>query len=151
LAVLSVIAGFFYTWFFSLLGKESHLHFGFLTFVATVLSVAGLVISWLIYEKGLVNPQAIAEKFGILYESAFRKFYFDDVYQKVFVSGVAFGGGKLSSLFDRKVIDGIVNLIAKITTETGNALRILQTGVVNDYISLVIAGVVITIFILWGG
>jgi NADH-quinone oxidoreductase subunit L len=51
--------------------------------------------------------------------------------------------------FDRKVIDGIVNGIATVTVKLGAVLRKGQTGFVQSYAALVVAGVSIIVILLF--
>ena len=62
-----------------------------------------------------------------------RKWYFDEVYQVIFVNGTLLLA-RLGSLFDQYIIDGIVNLIANMTFGIGNKFRRVQTGNINSYL-----------------
>ncbi|MEI6796850.1 MAG: hypothetical protein WCK39_08290, partial [Methanomassiliicoccales archaeon] len=52
-------------------------------------------------------------------------------------------------IFDRKVIDGIVNAIAHGIYGAGKGMRRAQTGFVQTYSALVVAGVAVLIILLY--
>jgi NADH:ubiquinone oxidoreductase subunit 5 (subunit L)/multisubunit Na+/H+ antiporter MnhA subunit len=60
---------------------------------------------------------------------------------------------KVVDWLDRKVVDGIVNGIATVTVKLGNVVRKGQTGFVQSYAALVIAGVslIVILLFLFGG
>ncbi len=49
----------------------------------------------------------------------------------------------LNGLFDNYVIDGIVNRLADGTMGLGTRFRRLQTGSINGYLYVIVAGVVV--------
>ncbi len=97
------------------------------------------------------------------------KWYVDEVYEAVFINGLAKGGGSLLAEFDRRVIDGGVNGAGWLTRMTSRILifwdtwvvdgavrltsalvgfasypsRLLQTGYVQTYALVVVAGFLI--------
>ena len=72
----------------------------------------------------------------------------EEIYSFLFVRGAGFGFGRLSSLTDKYVIDGVVNGVARLTLWCGEVLRLVQTGVVNNYVAYLGAGVVAAILLL---
>jgi NADH-quinone oxidoreductase subunit L len=55
-------------------------------------------------------------------------------------------------MFDKYVVDGLVNLMAWIAGEGSYALRRVQTGLVQNYALMMIAGVfvLLTVYLLVG-
>jgi NADH-quinone oxidoreductase subunit L len=51
--------------------------------------------------------------------------------------------------FDRKVVDGIVNLISRGLIGGGKAMRKMQNGMVQSYSSVIVGGVVALIVLLY--
>ncbi|WP_457680435.1 NADH-quinone oxidoreductase subunit L [Thermovibrio sp.] len=159
LAIPSVFAGFLEGWFTSFLERAVpnhvyHLphHLELTLVVITVsLSLLGLFIAALFYYFKKLSPESITENpvFKPIYTLVYNKYYCDEIYNLVFVRGIAFGLGKVSSLFDRYVIDGVVNGVAFITKGIGEVLRITQTGVVNAYALYFALGILIVIAIIW--
>ncbi|RUM89859.1 MAG: NADH-quinone oxidoreductase subunit L [Thermovibrio sp.] len=144
LSIPSLLAGFLGGWFEEFLSTSvpNHVeelpHTTEISLIITSVSLAvlGLLIAAIIYYFRKVSPELITENPLIkpIYRLVYNKYYFDEIYGTVFVRGLGFGIGKLSSLFDRYIIDGIVNGTAKLVKWTGEVLRMSQTGVVNDYL-----------------
>ena len=53
----------------------------------------------------------------------------------------------LNGLFDKYIIDGMVNRIADATIDIGTRFRHLQTGSINGYLYAVVAGVVLVMVV----
>ena len=159
LSIPSIFAGFLEGWFTEFLKKSvpNHLHHTShsleITLAAVTVSLAllGLFVAALFYYWNKISPEVITENPFIrpLYTLVYNKYYFDELYYYLFVRGVGFGLGKLSSLFDRFVIDGIVNGLAFITRGLGEAVRLTQTGVVNAYALYFALGLILVIAIIW--
>ena len=94
--------------------------------------LADRAAAWLFYIASPALPSRLAAALRPLYLLSFRKWYFDEFYQKFIVDGgkaVAYGFWR----FDQKVIDGAVNGVAGLMTNWGGRLRRLQTGFVQGY------------------
>jgi NADH-quinone oxidoreductase subunit L len=80
-----------------------------------------------------------------------RKYYLDEIYHASIVKPIEVTSDKfLWNIFDIKIIDGAVNGIAKYFAKLSMDWRKMQTGVVQDYATFAIAGVVlILLFILF--
>ena len=69
---------------------------------------------WLIYRNGLAVGEKFAAALRPLHTVLVHKFYFDEAYGLVLVGGLAVLRN-LSYAFDKYVIDGLVNLSARVT------------------------------------
>lgn len=80
-----------------------------------------------------------------------NKYYIDEVYESTIVKPIQVASDKfLWNIFDVKIIDGAVNGIANYFAKISFEWRKMQTGVVQDYATVVIAGVVlILLYILF--
>ena len=161
LAVLSVGAGFAtlpergFRWFLAF-GREMtaanarpapyHFHWDVAT-IGTAAGLIGIVVSWLIYQRRVVEPARVAKALGPIYSLAVNKFYFDVAYQflvKKVQQGVAVAMNWIEQVV---LIKGIVNNVADGTREAGNRLRRFQTGRLPGYVFIIAAGVVLVVFI----
>jgi NADH-quinone oxidoreductase subunit L len=109
---------------------------------------------------------------GLFYRLFDRKWYFDEIYQVIFVNGtlllarigsafdtyvidgIVNGAAALTrfaswfnGLFDTYIIDGIVNAVANITSWAGNKFRRVQTGNINGYLYGIIIAMAIAIIV----
>ena len=51
-------------------------------------------------------PEALAARFSLVYRTLLNKYWVDELYQAVFVRGLALGGGNALYAADRYVVDG---------------------------------------------
>jgi NADH-quinone oxidoreductase subunit L len=141
--------------------------------MAVSVSVAsfGAFIAYLMYRREALSPEIFANLAGgFLYRLFDRKWYFDEIYQVIFVNGtlllarlgslfdqyiidgIVDGSAALvrfaawlNGLFDQYIIDGMVNAVANITFGIGNKFRRVQTGNINSYLYGILIAVVLLI------
>jgi NADH-quinone oxidoreductase subunit L len=139
-----------------------------LALMAAASAVAGIGIylawAWYVQGRGSV-PHHLAERFPGAYRTLVNKYFVDEAYEKVFVQGVALGGGRalwdvdtnlvdlipngtaavargsswVAALFDQYVVDGLVNGFANTLAAVFQLFRRAQTGRVQNY-ALVMGG-----------
>jgi NADH-quinone oxidoreductase subunit L len=94
----------------------------------------------------LFNPglaATIADRLGWIYRALVNKYWFDEIYQKVFAKGSLAIGGLLWKAGDEKVIDGIiVNGSARSIGWLSGVIRKLQSGHLYDYAFAMIVGLI---------
>jgi NADH-quinone oxidoreductase subunit L len=76
-----------------------------------------------------------------------NKWYVDELYDKIIVNPLHKFGGFLNSIFESKVVDGIVNGVGKAVSYGSSKFRLLQSGQVGNYILLMVGSMVL-IFVL---
>jgi NADH-quinone oxidoreductase subunit L len=73
-----------------------------------------------------------------------NKYYLDEIYDNAIVKPVNVTSEKfLWNIFDVKIIDGTVNGIAKYVDKLSIDWRKIQTGIIQDYATIAIAGIVL--------
>jgi NADH-quinone oxidoreductase subunit L len=139
---------------------------------ALLAAFCGMAIAYLIYGKGVVNPDDIKRQAASVHAFLANKWGFDDLYDTMFVKpahvvakfaaaidkfvfdeilhtfvrmGIAVS--KWDRKFDEGVIDGIVNLVGNSTYSLGLGLRGAQTGRIRQYVTFIAVSVV-TLFVL---
>ena len=141
--------------------------------VSVSVAAIGFFIAYLMYYRGAISPERFSSFAGGLFYHLFeRKYYFDEIYQAIFVNGtlllarigvwidyyvidsIVDGSAKLTTffswlngLFDDYIIDGIVNAVANVTFWIGNKFRRVQTGNINSYLYAILVAVVIAIIV----
>jgi NADH-quinone oxidoreductase subunit L len=93
-------------------------------------------------------PPAIAARQGMLYVFLYHKWYFDELYDFVFVRPAKRLGYYLWKIGDGMIIDGLGpdGVSARVLNTTWAAMR-LQSGYVYHYAFVMLAGV--AVFITW--
>ena len=106
--------------------------------------LVGLGAAFALYRNAVTDP--LPEKLGALARWMRDKFYFDEIYEWLIAhTHDALAG--LADVFDRWVIAGFVVRGIHGTTELfGRALRLVQTGNLQTYAFLFVAGVVVALF-----
>ncbi|MBE3576693.1 MAG: NADH-quinone oxidoreductase subunit L [Limnochordales bacterium] len=107
---------------------------GIVQLLALAAAVLGILLGWLVYGAGVVSRSALIRAAGPVYTLLKRKYYLDELYGWLFVrTTVALSW--VVSVFDRYIVDGIVNLIAWFSTQlsfaTGDFDRSVIDGAVN--------------------
>lgn len=152
LAVLAVAAGFINTPWKPVLGAwltndftlytngHGGEHHGpiWVTGLAITVSVAGIVLAWVMYGKG----QIPSGKEGVLYRLSFRKYYVDEIYNVVFVEPLR-ALGKGMNWIDHVIVDGLVRLVARIAQGIGGIGARMQDGKVQTYGAIAFIGLVL--------
>lgn len=72
-----------------------------------------------------------------------NKWYVDELYDKIIVNPLHNFGGFLNSVFESKVVDGIVNAVGKAVNYGSRQLRLLQSGQVGNYVLLMVVSMVL--------
>ena len=135
--------------------------------LSVAVAVCGILLARFLY---LVKPSAtdaIQAASGPLYKTLLNKWYVDEIYDFLFVDGLCKGGGRVLGRFDQTVVDGGVNGAGWLTRFTSKAsifwdtwvidgsvrllsffvkllsypVRVIQTGYVQTYALVFVAGV----------
>ena len=104
------------------------------------ISLIGITLAALMYLQNKVNPAAIADKFPVLYQFSLNKWYFDELYDSLFVRGCRRLARQVMEV-DYRVVDGAVNLTGLATLVSGEGLRYLENGRAQFYALIIFAAV----------
>jgi NADH-quinone oxidoreductase subunit L len=111
------------------------------------LAVAGIATAYFLYMKRPDLPKRIAMKFGPLYALVERKYGFDELYAWLFAGGARVVGKGFWRGGDQTLIDGLmVNGSARVVGWFSGVVRLLQSGLVNQYAVGMLIGVAILTF-----
>ncbi|MDA1183337.1 MAG: NADH-quinone oxidoreductase subunit L [Acidobacteria bacterium] len=114
--------------------------------VAVGSAVGGILLAWLTYQRRIIDAGALAAAFGPLRTAAQKRFWIDDVFEAAY-GVVLLGFSRAIGWFDRYLIDGVLNVVSAWTLTSGDDLRTMQTGRVQDYVYGVAVGLMI--LLLW--
>ncbi len=110
--------------------------------ISVAAALIGFLTATIIYLKNRYVPGDDSTITGIK-KVIYNKYYIDELYHHTIISGTINFSKTVHKYFDVLIIDGIVNGTGKIILRIGERLRILQTGVVHDYMFSMILGVAI--------
>jgi NADH-quinone oxidoreductase subunit L len=121
--------------------------------LSSAIAIGTVYYAWTVYtERGLEYDAMLETRLSGLYATWKDKYYWDEFYNNVVVETVIDGiGRKAFAAFDTHVVDGAVNGVARIAQKASGALRLTQTGIVQNYALSLVLGVVIVIGIMLFG
>ena len=130
-------------------------------------ALGGFLLATVFYGVRWLNPAEVRQQFAPVYTFLINKWYFDELYDMLFVKPAHFvaaivswfdkqvidglinnlaswtrGLAGIDDLIDRYFVDGLVNLTAAWIWSLGNSLRGLQTGKLRQYVMLIVIGTV---------
>jgi len=161
LAILAVISGFWNVTgqFNTLMGEgETHGFFGGLfgvfthplPWIALIVAALGIFLAYAIYSKKWLSAEKIGATFKPIYTVFYRKYYFDELYENIFVKTVLMKGlFAIFQFFDSRGVDGVVNGVANGTVAGGKAVRQAQTGQLQLYALFFGVGIVIIFLVVY--
>ncbi len=143
-----------------------------LMIVSVAIAVGGLLLANYLYLKNKELPAKLAGKYKQLYTTLLNKYYVDEIYEALFVNGIKklsvyfwkFDAARIdglvnftssftlavsyvSNLWDAYIVDGMVNGVASLVERFSKAGRKIQTGFLNTYAAIMLAGVFILVSI----
>jgi NADH-quinone oxidoreductase subunit L len=109
----------------------------------TVMGVAGIALAYGLYMIRPGIPAQLAERFRPVYLFLLHKWYFDELYDAIFIRPAR----RLAELFwktgDARIIDGMPNGAADLALQVSRGTVRLQTGRVANYAFAMIIGLVV--------
>ena len=108
--------------------------------------VAGTVAA--VSRRRIAPATEAGEPTGGLHGVLYRKWYVDELYDRVIVRPVVAGSRFLWRVVDAGIVDGIVNATGSISRAFGLVASTLQTGVVSTYAFVLTVGVVVILAVM---
>ncbi len=112
------------------------------------IALIGITLASLMYMRGKIDPDALAKKIQPLYQLSLNKWYFDNIYNSLFVVGSRRLARAVMEV-DYRIVDGAVNLTGLVTLLSGEGLKYLETGRAQFY-ALIVFGAVLGLVIVFG-
>ena len=142
------------------------------TLTAFTTAAAGVLLAAMMYLWRIISPEMVASVFRPIYSFLANRWYFDELYNAIFVrpvfavaslasgtdrgvidrliDGIAWSARQLAGFdawIDRNLVDGLVNATATATWNAGLELKKLQTGRLRQYVMFIVIGTV-ALFVL---
>lgn len=111
--------------------------------VSILLALAGLIIAYLSFKPGAKMEKRFVERrepVGVLGQISFYHWYQNSLYQNVFLKAIL-GKARAMAWFDQYVLDGAVNLLAKINVIIAHLTRWFDHVFVDGLVNLTAASV----------
>jgi NADH-quinone oxidoreductase subunit L len=130
---------------------ESHIDWS-IAIPSVLIGLLGIGAATAMYMKTNGLPDKLAGIFGHTYKWAYHKFYMDEVYMFV-TKKIIFGYISVPvAWFDRHIVDGFMNLVARTVQNASNLIKNFQSGRLQQYGYVFVTGALALVLIfvfLW--
>ena len=118
--------------------------------VSLCVAAAAIALAmWMYLRERQTVADALATRFRGLHKAAYHRFYIDEVYQFVTHRVIFACISAPVAWFDRHVVDGLMNMLARATNGAAYVIRDMQSGSVQRYCIWFLGGALgLTIFLL---
>jgi NADH-quinone oxidoreductase subunit L len=110
-----------------------------------VLGLGGIAIAWYFYIRRPELPAELARRFRPIYLFVLNKWYFDELYDRIFVGPLRRAARVYWKVGDATIIDGIPNGLASLAAGGARQAVRLQTGALASYAFVMLIGVVVLV------
>ena len=117
---------------------------GFIRLLPTITGVLGIALAYVMYMLVPSLPGRLAGAMPGVYRFLLNKWYFDELYNAIFV-GPAQALARALWTSDRRVIDGVPNGLAAMTADGSAQVVKLQTGSIAVYAFTMLIGLVVLV------
>ncbi len=123
----------------------------YLPLISFVIALLGIDLANAVYSARWISAEAIGRTFSTFYRVFYRKYWMDELYEKVFVVRFLLNTVfRVCQVFDTYVVDGVVNGLAGAAVGAGRVLRVAETGRLQTYGLIMALGVVVIVaFVYW--
>jgi NADH-quinone oxidoreductase subunit L len=121
--------------------EKAHHVPGWVPVLPLLMGLSGIALAWMLYIVSPGIPAKLAASFGPLYRFLLNKWYFDELYDWMFVNPAKRLGHHLWKFWDEKIIDGLgPNGAALMTHIFAGRASSLQTGYLFHYAFAMLLG-----------
>lgn len=110
---------------------------------STVIALIGIGLATALYLKKNDKPGKMQNAAPSLWTAAHKRFYMDELYMFITHNVIFQNICRPIAWFDRAIIDGTMNMFANITNSASYAVRKLQSGSIQAYVWIYLAGAVL--------
>jgi NADH-quinone oxidoreductase subunit L len=114
-------------------------------FLPLIVGLAGIALAWLMYIARPEMPRQLAKQFPRVYFFLLNKWYFDELYNAIFVKPLMRLANFSWRIGDVTIIDGVPNGLAALAAEGSREAVKMQTGSLAAYAFVMLIGVVVLI------
>jgi NADH-quinone oxidoreductase subunit L len=110
-----------------------------------VLALLGIGLAYVMYIANPLLPVRLVQRFGGIYRFVLNKWYFDELYNTIFVQPTIRIARVFWQVGDVTIIDGVPNGLAELTSDGSKQMVRLQTGSLAVYAFVMLIGVVVLV------
>ena len=145
LALLTIVGGFIPFGKFVTADRTAYnIHLDWkIAVISVVVALIAIGIATMLYMKESKRPAALANKIRGLYNASYNKFYIDEVYMFITKKIIFNSISRPFAWFDRHIVDGAMNGMAWVTGWTSEKTKRFQSGSLQWYAWVFLAGILL--------
>jgi proton-translocating NADH-quinone oxidoreductase chain L len=147
LAFFSLIFGIFQNGFYTFLGARTA-EITSLDAVPVVLMLGAMGLAYYAYGRTSSIPEKVANGARDFYLLVKNKFFIDTFYTNVISERAVLGFSAVMDGFERRLLNGFIDLIGYFFANAGKAVRKIQTGLARQYATIVLIGLILALILL---
>ena len=122
-----------------------------ISILPTAMGVLGIAIAFVMYVLAPTVPGRLANAMPGIYRFLLNKWYFDELYNRIFLGPANVLARLLWQYGDARVIDGVPNGVAALTVDGSKTAVRIQTGSIAVYAFTMLVGLVllVSVFLLF--
>ncbi len=114
-----------------------------------IVGVSAIILAYFFYIRKPELPKILAKKIPFFYNLSLNKWYFDELYEAIFVRPIKKSGDLLWKYVDIKAIDGVPNGAAALCKNIAAKMSKVQSGYIYNYALWMVLGLIaIMIFLI---
>ena len=115
--------------------------------IAVAAGITGILIATLFYLRPNDKANNLSVKLGMLYRSAYKKFYVDEVYTFITKKIIFNLISAPAAWIDKNIVDRAMILTGDITALVSDEIKTIQSGRVYDYVAFFILSVMVIVVV----
>jgi len=128
-------------------GGHSHFEELLLMIISVVAAASAIFYARYVYLKKPEVAEKTSSRFKGAYKVLLNKYFLDEAYDATVVNPIVKGSENiLWKIADNKIIDGLINYLAKLIDIISGVIKKIQTGVAQSYALVMVLGILIALF-----
>jgi proton-translocating NADH-quinone oxidoreductase chain L len=110
-----------------------------------IIAIGGILLAMLFYYWRKLDPGLVTSERDPIRKLLLKGYYQHEIFTAWFAETIVYGISIVLNIIDIKIVDGVLNKISDITVGFGGNLRKVQTGVIQNYITAIVLGIVVLV------
>jgi NADH-quinone oxidoreductase subunit L len=128
-------------------GGHSHFEELLLMIISVVAAAGAIFYARYVYLKKPEVAAKTSSKFKGIYNLLLNKYFLDETYEATIINPIVKGSESfLWKIADNKIIDGLINNLAKLIDIISGSIKKIQTGIAQSYALVMVLGILIALF-----
>jgi NADH-quinone oxidoreductase subunit L len=113
-----------------------------------IIAIGGILVAAMFYYWRKWDTRKITSEKDPIRVLLQKGYYQHEIFTAWFAETIVYGISLLCNMIDIKIVDGVLNKISEVTVGFGGNLRKVQTGIVQNYITAIVLGIVVLVIVI---